>query len=60
VYRHRHDVVRFRRRTIPYDSVRARAGRPIAGGRDIIQLYWVACLAMFVLATTSAVAAIVR
>jgi hypothetical protein len=43
-----------------FDVVRARAGRPIAGGRDAIQLYWIVYLAMFVLAITSAVAATVR
>lgn len=43
-----------------YDVVRARAGRPIAGGRDAAQLYWTVYLAMFVLAIASALAAAVR
>lgn len=43
-----------------YDFMRARAGRPIAGGRDAIQLYWITYLAMVVLAITIVLAAIIR
>ena len=43
-----------------YDWFRAKAGRPILGGRDSVQMYWITYLAMFTLAITCAAAAIFR
>ena len=43
-----------------YEWIRTKAGRPILGGRDVRQLYWIAYLAMLVLGLTVFISAIVR
>ena len=43
-----------------YEAARARAKRPIFGGREAITLYWVGYLTLYVLGATSGLAAIVR
>ena len=43
-----------------YEWIRIKAGRPILKGREVVQLYYITYLSMFVLGTTVMVAAIVR
>ncbi len=43
-----------------YDWARTRAGRPLMGGAQSVQLYWMGYMVMFALAITCAIAAAVR
>ena len=43
-----------------YEWSRIQAGRPILKGREVVVLYWVTYLSLFVLGVTAAIAAIVR
>lgn len=43
-----------------YERARQNAKRPLFGGREIITLYWVSYLTLFVLGFTCGLAAIVR
>ena len=43
-----------------YEAARVRAKRPIFGGREMITLYWVGYLTLYILGLTSGLAAIVR
>jgi hypothetical protein len=43
-----------------YDWARTRAGRPLMGGGQSVQLYWMGYMMMFALAITCVIAAVVR
>ena len=43
-----------------HDWARTRAGRPLMGGAQSVQLYWMGYMLMFALAITFAIAAAVR
>ena len=43
-----------------FEWSRIRNGRPILKGHEVMALYWVAYLSLFVLGVTTAIAAIVR
>jgi len=43
-----------------YEWTRIRAGRPLMAGSQVVVLYWIAYLALFVLGITTVFAAVLR